>query len=93
MQSSTVHGGQDWGISLISANNVEVKDNVFVGWRAIGARLDSTRNVTFTGNFVGDVRGRGIAFTGMTIDKEACITVGGYLEKGGSGTTNHDLTF
>ena len=80
LTNSAFYSGQDWGLSIKSSNNVEVKDNVFVGWRAIGVRIDFTRNVTFSGNFVGDVRHRGIAFTGMTIDKEACVTVGGYEE-------------
>ena len=85
------HSGQDWGLSLKNSNNIEIKDSVFVGWRAIGASIDYTRNVTFTGNFVGDVKHRNIAFTGMTVDKEACITVGGYLDQ--AGTTNHGIVF
>ena len=54
--------------------------------------MDNTRNVTFTGNFVGDVAARKIDWTGMTVDKEACITVGGYGKPSG-GTPNHDLKF
>jgi len=55
-----------------------MKNNIIVGWRAIGVSMDFTRNMTFTGNFIGDVKARGIAFTGMTIDKEACVAFGSY---------------
>lgn len=63
-------------MSIKSAGNLEIVDNVFVGWRAIGVKIDKTRNCTFTGNFIGDVIARKIDFTGMTIDKEACVAYG-----------------
>ena len=84
-----IHDGLDWGLSIKDSNNIEIKDTVFAGWRAIGFAMDKTRNVTFTGNLVGDVKARKIDFTGMTIDKEACITIGGYGNPK-TGTTNHD---
>lgn len=89
ISNSAIHNGQDWGLSMLNANNIEIVDNVFVGWRAIGIRIDSTRNITFTGNFVGDVKERDIKFTGMTIDKMGCVAFGSYTE----GTTNHDAKF
>ena len=85
-----IHDGLDWGLSIKDSNNIEIKDTVFAGWRAIGVAIDKTRNVTFSGNFVGDVKARKIDFTGMTIDKESCVTIGGYGDPG-KGTTNHDI--
>ena len=80
VSNCALHSGQDWGLSLIESNNIEVIDSAFVGWRAIGVRIDKTQNVTFTGNFVGDVKPRKIDFTGMTIDKEACVAYGSYMD-------------
>jgi len=60
------------------SNNVEIIDSMFVGWRGFGWNLDKWRNCTITGSFVGDVRGRGIEFIDMTIDKEACVAYSSY---------------
>lgn len=46
ISNSAIHNGQDWGLSIIDSENIEIINNVFVGWDAIGARIDSTRNVT-----------------------------------------------
>ena len=45
--------------------------------------------MTFTGNFIGDVRDRKIQFTGITVDKMGCVAYGSYTE----GTTNYDAKF
>jgi len=89
---STFHHGQDWGLSIYKSENIKLEKNVFVGWRAIGARLDLTKNTTVVGNFVGDVNGRNIAFLGMTIDKETCWAVGSY-DNTKTGSKNTNLVF
>lgn len=92
LTNSAFHTGQDWGFSLISSENIVVTNNAFVGWRAIGVRLDKTKNCTFSDNFVGDVKARKIDFTGMTIDKEACVAYGSY-DNTDTGSTNVGTTF
>ena len=92
ISNSTIHGGEDWGLSIISSNNIEIHNNAFVGFRGVGMRIDSSRNSTIIGNFIGDVRGRNIQFLGMTIDKEACVAYGSY-EENDKGTATHDMIF
>ena len=36
VSNCAVHNGLDWGVSLENANNVELINNTFVGYRAIG---------------------------------------------------------
>lgn len=90
--NSAIHNGLDWGLIVWSTNNVEIIDNTFVGFRAVGMNLDMIRNCTFTGNFIGDVLGRGIEFIDMTIDKEACVAYSSYV-KPTSGSPSYDITF
>lgn len=92
VSNSTVHNGLDWAASILQASNIELLDNTFVGFRAIGMRIDNARNCTITGNFVGDVNGRNIQFLNSAIDKEACYAYGSYLENG-PGTPNYEMTF
>ena len=87
-----VHNGLDWGLSILNAANIEVKDSHFVGYRGLGVRIDSASSITFTGNFVGDVRRRKLNVLGMFIDKEACIAYGSYLSPS-SGTVTRDMIF
>ncbi len=87
-----VHNGLDWGLSILNSRNIEVKDSHFVGYRAVGVRIDSATNVTFSGNFVGDVRRRELNTIGKFIDKEACIAYGSY-ESNKAGTVTTEMTF
>ena len=92
VSNSAIHNGLDWGVSVDTSNNVELINNVFVGYRAVGMMLDKTKNVTITGNFIGDVIGRGINFIDMTIDKEACVAYASYKEPG-KGSPTSQMTF
>ena len=92
ISNSAVHHGLDWGLVVWSSNNVEFVDTAVMGFRAVGMNLDLIRNCTFTGNFIGDVKGRGIEFIDMTIDKEACVAYSSY-EKPVGGTPSYDITF
>ena len=92
ISNSAVHQGLDWGLIIWDSNNVEIVDSMFVGWRAVGWNLDKFRNSTLTGNFIGDVGGRGIEFIDMTIDKEACVAYSSYRTPKG-GTPSYDITF
>lgn len=74
-------------MSIFNAANVELIDNVFAGFRNIGMRIDSARNCTITGNFIGDVRARGIDFVNSAIDKEGCVA---YCSL--EGTSCYDMT-
>jgi len=47
------------------------------------------RNVTVDANFIGDIRGRGIEFMNMAIDKESCV---GYCSYDGP-TKCYDIIF
>ena len=87
-----VHNGLDWGLSILGSRNIKVHNSHFVGWRAVGVRIDTATNITFTDNFVGDVRRRVLNVLGMFIDKEACIAYGSY-ESEKSGTVTRDMTF
>ena len=79
ISNSAVHNGLDWGLSIINSNNIEIIDNAFVGYRAVGVNLSKFRNSTITGNFVGDVNSRNLNFIDMTIDKEACWAYNSYF--------------
>ena len=57
--NSAFHNGLDHGVSVISSSNVVLSNNAFVGFRRVGMRIDSVRDVTVIGNFIGDVSGRG----------------------------------
>lgn len=92
ISNSTVHNGLDWGLIIWDSNNVEIVDSVVVGFRAVGMNLDLFRNCTLTGNFIGDVVGRGIEFIDMTIDKEACVAYSSYRSND-SGSASYDITF
>ena len=92
ISNSAIHNGEDWGLSVLGSSNIEILNNVFVGYNAVGMRLDRTRNVKVNGNFIGDVRGRGLAFIDMTIDKEACVAYGSY-EKNDVGTATLEMEF
>ena len=70
---SSIHNGNDWAMSIIKAANIELVDNVMAGFRNIGLRIDSARNCTITGNFIGDVRSRNLDLMNSLIDKEACV--------------------
>ena len=87
-----VHNGLDWGLSILGSRNIKVHNSHFVGWRAVGVRIDTASNITFTDNFVGDVRRRKLNVLGMFIDKEACIAYGSY-ESEKTGTVTRDMTF
>jgi len=69
-----------------------MNNNVFVGFRNIGMRLDYARNCTITYNFIGDVRGRNIDFINSAIDKEACVAYCS-LDKNDLGSPCYDITF
>ena len=56
--NSVVHGSMGWHLSIFKSNNVAVTDSTFVGGYAIGVHMDNVRNVTFSRNFVGDIRKR-----------------------------------
>jgi len=92
VSNSAIHNGLDWGVIIWDSNNVELIDNVVVGFRAIGMNLDNWRNSTVTGNLIGDVGGRNIQFIDMTIDKEACVAYSSYRTPG-KGTASYDITF
>lgn len=92
ISNSAIHNGLDWGLIVWTSNNIEIVDNVVVGYRAVGMNLDEMRNSTFTGNFVGDVLGRGIDFVDMTIDKEACVAYSSY-NSNKAGNPSYDITF
>mmetsp|Transcript_467 Transcript_467/g.688 ORF Transcript_467/g.688 Transcript_467/m.688 type:complete len:444 (-) Transcript_467:1809-3140(-) len=90
IKDSVIHDGLDWGLSIVSSNNIEIIDNTIVGWRAVGVKIDKTQNITFTGNLIGDVRARVWTALGMVVDKEACVALGSYTNKA---TINRDFTF
>ena len=92
VSNSTVHSGLDWGVMIWDSNNVELLSNTIVGFRAIGMNLDKFRNCTIDGNFIGDVKGRGIEFIDMTVDKEACVAYSSYRTPT-TGTPSYDITF
>lgn len=79
VSNSAIHNGRDWAVMIWNGNNVELIDNTFVGFRAVGMNLDIVRNCTITGNFIGDIVPRSIAFIDSTIDKEACVAHGTYV--------------
>ena len=79
-------------MSILNAANIELYNNVMVGFRNIGFRIDRARNCTITGNFIGDVRPRNIDFLNSAIDKEACVAYCS-LEENKSGTPCYDITF
>ena len=90
--NSAIHNGLDWGLSIDGSRNIEVKDSHFVGFRQLGVRIDTASNITFTGNFIGDVRRREINVLGMFTDKEACVAYGSFKENK-SGTVTSKMTF
>jgi len=92
IKNSVTHNGLDWGISVINANNIELIDNIFVGYRAVGMNLDKIRNMTVTGNFIGDVVSRKLNVIDSTIDKEACVAYSSYFNNG-PGNPSYDITF
>lgn len=93
VSNSALHNGNDWAVSVLNAANVELLDNVMVGFRNLGMRLDYARNCTVIGNFIGDVRSRNINFLqGSSIDKEGCVAYCS-LENSKAGTPCSDMTF
>lgn len=60
VSNSAFHNGLDWGVLIKTANNIELINNAFVGFRAVGMNIDYSRNCTIDGNFIGDVFGRNI---------------------------------
>lgn len=89
ISNSVTHNGLDWGISIQKSNNVELIDNVFVGYRAVGMNIHKIRNCTITGNFIGDVVGRNLPFIDSTVDKEACVAYSSYFK----GAPSYDIIF
>ena len=89
ISNSAVHNGLDWGLLILNSNNIEIINNAFVGYRAVGMNLSKFRNSTITGNFIGDVVGRGIEFIDSTIDKEACVAFNSYY----STNPTYDVVF
>jgi len=92
VSNCAVHNGLDWGISLENANNIQLINNTFVGYRAVGMQMDKIRNVTVTGNFIGDVFGRNIDFLNNSIDKEACVAYSSY-HSNAKGSPSYEVTF
>lgn len=78
-----------WHLSVYKSNNVEVIDSAFVGAQAIGVHMDNVRNVTFNGNFVGDVLKRDSYNAEKSVDKEACVAICSYML---DGSPCYDLT-
>lgn len=75
------HSSKGWNFSTVSSKNVAVTNSYFIGSRAIGANIAKSKDITFTGNFVGDVRERDdLIILGMAIDKWACVAVCSYFE-------------
>lgn len=71
------------------SNNIELINNAFVGYRAVGMNLDKIRNCTITGNFIGDVVSRSLNFMGSILDKEACVAHSSYF----GNSPSYDITF
>lgn len=92
ISNSAVHNGMDWALSLLSAENIEIRNNVFVGFTSIGARIDYTKNVTIVGNYMGDVKSRTLYLIDNTVDKEACWAIGSVSDIK-TGVKNIGLTF
>ena len=92
VSNSAIHNGLDWGVLILYSKNIELINNAFVGFRAVGMNIDHAKNCTIDGNFIGDVFGRNIKFIDMTIDKEACVAYGSYKDKD-EGTPTYDMTF
>lgn len=91
VSNSAIHHGKDWGVMAWQTNNVELIDNTIVGFRQFGMNLDLNRNCTITGNFIGGVEDRGIAFIDKTVDKEACVAYGSFNND--AGNPSYEMTF
>ena len=89
ISNSAVHNGLDWGLLIQNSNNIEIIDNAFVGYRAVGINLSGFRNSTITGNFIGDVVSRKLNVIDSTIDKEACVAYNSYF----SAVPTYDVVF
>jgi len=50
-----VHEGWAWSLAIVSSSNVYVKNCDFVGARALGTVVKTSKNVTLDGIFQGDV--------------------------------------
>ena len=92
VSNSAIHNGRDWAVMIWKSNNVELIDNTFVGFRAVGMNLDMVRNCTITGNFIGDIVSRNLPFIDHTVDKEACVAHGTYVNNG-PGNPSYDMIF
>jgi len=78
--NSAVHGSIGWSFSAQYASNIYVEDSVFIGARAVGFNVISSKNVTINNILVGDVEPRK-ELTGFNIvDKESCIGICAYFE-------------
>jgi len=56
--NTAVHGSIAWSLSAQYASNIFVEDSVFIGARAVGVNVISSKNVTMNNILVGDVRVR-----------------------------------
>ena len=53
-----MHEGWAWSLAVVSSNNVYVKNSDFVGARALGTVVKTSKNITLDGIFQGDVMSR-----------------------------------
>jgi len=58
INNTVVHEGWAWSLAVVSSSNVFVKNSDFVGARALGTVVKTSKNITLDGIFQGDVMSR-----------------------------------
>lgn len=79
VKNSAVHNGLGVGIAVLNSNNVDLDENVVVGFRQVGMILDFVRDLKVERNFIGDVSTSGNSYIDTSNDKQACVAYGSYI--------------
>lgn len=96
VRNSVVHGSIAWGLSAQYSRNILVEHSSFIGARAVGVNVITSRNVTLNGIIVGDVRKRLELEMHKMVDKESCVSICAYFGEDGNcqgNTITNSLAF
>lgn len=73
--NSVIHNGLGWGVSITSAANVLMRNNVIFSFKPFGVSMLTVSNITFDDNIVAHVYERDIAKGNHYVEKRAGVAI------------------
>jgi len=83
IRNSAIHNGLGWGLAVKDSSHVTVENTAFIGFRAVGIMIHSSKMLNFDGVFVADVPEREVVAIDKFVDKRSGWAVCSYFGESG----------